>query len=122
MYNRHPKKEREMKPRKNYRMRLKKRGAKKKHRIKTQKKRLIAAGVDEDLVFHMTEVQVRRKLIEVAKKAAKGARKVVSSKAKSLANARAKKKPAKKKVKKTVKKVTKKPAKKAVKRSAKKTK
>ncbi|MGB2599273.1 MAG: hypothetical protein WBB86_06590 [Candidatus Omnitrophota bacterium] len=108
-----------MKPRKNYRTRPKKKGAKRKHRIKTQRKRLVAAGLDEGVVFHMTEAQVRKKLMEVAKKIAKGEKKAVSSKAKSLAKAKPRKKPAKKTPKKTVKKAVKKPAKKTAKKATK---
>ena len=57
-----------MKPRKNYRTRPKKSGAKKRQRITAQKKRLLAAGIDEEAVKHMTSVAIRNKMKELAKK------------------------------------------------------
>ena len=96
MYNRQADMESEMKPRKKFRTRPKKSGAKKKQRIKSQKKRLTAAGVDENVVSSMTEGQIRRKLMAVEKKKAP----------------KPKRKPAKKTAKKAVKKVAKKTTKK----------
>jgi hypothetical protein len=60
-----------MKPRKNYRTRPKKSGSKKRQRVKTQKKRLIAAGMSEDAVKHLTDIQIRQKLQETARKTRK---------------------------------------------------
>ena len=57
-----------MKPRKNYRQRLKKTGARKKQRLLSQKKRLIAAGVDEGEIKKMTTVDIRDRLKAVARK------------------------------------------------------
>jgi hypothetical protein len=93
-----------MKPRKKFRTRPKKKGAKKRQRIKSQKKRLVAAGVDEDVVFHMTDAQIRKKLQEVSRKKAPKRQKAV-----------------KKAAKKTVKKATRKKTKKTAKKSSKKT-
>ena len=60
-----------MKPRKNYRTRPKKSGSKKRQRVNTQKKRLIAAGMSEEQVKHLTDAQIRDKLKKIAKKTVK---------------------------------------------------
>ncbi|MGB2630892.1 MAG: hypothetical protein WBD24_02925 [Candidatus Omnitrophota bacterium] len=57
-----------MKPRKNFRTRPKKSGSKKRYRIKTQKKRLVAAGLDEEYVRRLTEREIRDKLQKVSRK------------------------------------------------------
>jgi hypothetical protein len=57
-----------MKPRKNFRTRPKKSGAKRTYRIKTQKKRLAAAGVDPKKLEHMTVVEIRSLLQRTARK------------------------------------------------------
>ena len=57
-----------MKPRKNYRTRPKKTGAKKNYRIKTQKKRLAAAGVEPEKLKHITVVEIRELLKKTAMK------------------------------------------------------
>ena len=57
-----------MKPRKNYRSRPKKSGAKRRQRILSQKKRLIAAGYDEKSIKRMTVVEIRDNLKKAAKK------------------------------------------------------
>jgi len=55
-------------PRKKYRQRPKKVGAKKKQRIKAQRKRLLAAGLEEEYVDKLTDAQVREKLKKISKK------------------------------------------------------
>ena len=57
-----------MKPRKNFRSRPKKSGAKRNYRIKTQKKRLEAAGIDPKRLKHMTVVEIRELLQKTARK------------------------------------------------------
>ncbi len=57
-----------MKPRKNYRTRLKKTGAKKNQRIAAQKRRLIAVGYTEDKLKKMNVVEIRDALKKAAKK------------------------------------------------------
>ena len=88
-----------MKPRKNYRTRPKKVGAKKRQRVLAQKKKLKAAGYDEDKLHSMNTVQIREALKKTAKKPSK------------KPSGAGKKAAVKKTVKKTV------PAKKAVKKS-----
>ena len=56
-----------MKPRKNYRTRPKKTGAKKRQRVKAQKKRLVDAGVEEARLKGLNIVEIR----ELAKKTAR---------------------------------------------------
>lgn len=90
-----------MKPRKNYRSRPKKNGAKKRQRVLSQKKRLLAAGVSEEDIHRMTTVEIRDLVKKVAMK--KVARKTS-------------KPAAKKAVKKTAKPAAKKPAKAAAKK------
>ena len=63
-----------MKPRKNYRSRPKKVGAKKIQRVNAQKRRLVAAGHKEEDLKHNTTVEIRDLLKETAKKQAKAAR------------------------------------------------
>jgi hypothetical protein len=57
-----------MKPRKNYRTRPKKSGAKKRQRIKSQKKRLTDAGIDAEVVRRLTDAEIREQLKRVMKK------------------------------------------------------
>ena len=57
-----------MKPRKVYRARPKKVGAKKKQRISSQKRRLIEAGYDEAKLDKMNVVEIRDLLKEAGKK------------------------------------------------------
>ncbi|HNX90839.1 MAG TPA: hypothetical protein PKY78_02840 [Candidatus Omnitrophota bacterium] len=45
-----------------YRMRPKKTGAKKRQRVKAQKKRLEKAGYSKDALLHMTEKDIRTNL------------------------------------------------------------
>lgn len=54
-------------PRKKYKQRPKKRGAAKKNRVKTQKKRLVAAGFDEKILDKMTLSEIREALKAAAK-------------------------------------------------------
>lgn len=63
-----------MKPRKNYRSRPVKSGAKKKQKVKSQKKRLLAMGEDQAKVEKMTPVEAREALKVTARKVAKAAR------------------------------------------------
>lgn len=89
-----------MKPRKNYRTRPKKSGAKKRQRISVQKKRLIAAGIDEETVRHMTSLAIRNKLKELCRKRAPKKKPAVKKVAKKKAvkkKSAAKRKPASKK-------------------------
>jgi hypothetical protein len=74
-----------MKPRKNYRSRPKKSGAKRNYRIKTQKKRLAEAGVDQEKLKHMTVVDIRGLLIKTgtSKKSKSTAKKTEGSKNRS---------------------------------------
>jgi len=76
-----------MKPRKNYRSRPKKTGAKKKQRILSQKRRLVAAGCDETELKKKTTVEIRDLVKKTAKKksvktAGKAAGKAVKTPAK----------------------------------------
>ena len=57
-----------MKPRKIYRSRPKKTGAKKVQRIASQKRRLIAVGYDEAKLSKMNVVEIRDLLKEAGKK------------------------------------------------------
>jgi hypothetical protein len=59
-----------MKPRKNYRSRPKKSGARRNRRVRAQKKRLIAAGYKEENLKHKTTVEIREMLKEVARNSA----------------------------------------------------
>ncbi|MGB2601427.1 MAG: hypothetical protein WBD00_01775 [Candidatus Omnitrophota bacterium] len=92
-----------MKPRKNYRTRPKKTGAKKNQRILSQKRRLLAAGIPEEKFRRMTIVDIRDLVKEVAKKkgtkktAKPAAKKTVKKAAKPAAKKTVAKKPAKKK-------------------------
>ena len=90
-----------MKPRKNFRSRPKKGGSKRRYRINTQRKRLVAAGLDEEIVKRLNEREIRDKL------------KAVSRRKKPAKKAAPKKKPAKKTKKTTKKTVKKKTAKKS---------
>jgi len=63
-----------MKPRKNYRTRPKKSGAKRTQRIKAQKKRLVAAGHDEKDLKKKNIVEIRELIKVTAKKQAKKAK------------------------------------------------
>ena len=62
-----------MKPRKNYRTRPKKSGAKRRQKILSQKKRLEAIGHDRAVIDKMTVVEIRDLLKKAARK--KGPRK-----------------------------------------------
>jgi hypothetical protein len=85
-----------MKPRKNYRSRPKKNGAKKKQRVLSQKKRLLAAGVSEEDIHRMTTVEIRDLVKKVAiKKGPKKTSKPAAKKTVKKAAKPAKKKPAK---------------------------
>jgi len=77
-----------MKPRKNYRTRPKKTGAKKKQRVRSQERKLEALGYKREKLDKMTTVEVR----DLLKKAMKKKQKPVKKK-----KAAAKKKTAKKK-------------------------
>jgi hypothetical protein len=57
-----------MKPRKNYRERPKKTGAKKKQRVLSQKKRLVAAGCDEKDLKKKSIVEIRDLIKKAARK------------------------------------------------------
>jgi hypothetical protein len=57
-----------------FRHRPKKTGARKRQRVKTQKKRLVAEGVDKALIRKMSEGQIRLALRKTAKAKAKKAR------------------------------------------------
>ncbi len=81
-----------MKPRKNYRSRPKKHGAKRKQRVLSQKKRLISAGCKEEEVEKLNVVEIREMLKETMKKNAKAAR---IEKKKTAAGKTPKKKPVK---------------------------
>ncbi|MBD3296442.1 MAG: hypothetical protein GF392_03660 [Candidatus Omnitrophica bacterium] len=59
-----------MKPRKNYRSRPKKGGARRNQRIRAQKRRLLAAGYKEEELKQKTTVEIRKLLKEVARKPA----------------------------------------------------
>lgn len=76
-----------MKPRRNYRSRPKKTGAKKKQRVQSQKRRLVAAGCDEKGLKKKTVVEIRDLIKKTAKKknvktAGKAAGKAVKAPAK----------------------------------------
>ncbi len=90
-----------MKPRRNYRSRPQKSGAKRNQRIKTQKKRLVEAGYDEKVLNKKNVVEIRELLKEAGKKTSKRAiRKAAAKTAKKPAvksAVKAVKKPAKKK-------------------------
>jgi hypothetical protein len=77
-----------MKPRKKFRTRPKKTGAKKNQRILSQKKRLVAAGYDEAKLRKMTTREIRDALKVAARR--KGPREAAGKK-------KTAKKPAKKK-------------------------
>jgi len=55
-------------PRVKFGMRPKKTGAKKRQRVKTQKKRLITAGLDAAKVEKMTEKEIRQQLRKAYKR------------------------------------------------------
>ena len=57
-------------PHKKFKTRPKKSGAKKRRRILEQKRRLIAAGLEEKHVNRLTAKDIRKKLKEVAKRRA----------------------------------------------------
>jgi len=61
-----------MKPRKNYRMRPVKSGAKRRQKILSQKKRLEAAGHDRAVIDKMTVVEIRDSLKKAARKKGPG--------------------------------------------------
>ncbi|MDP8259045.1 MAG: hypothetical protein P9L90_06465 [Candidatus Aadella gelida] len=63
-----------MKPRKNFRSRPKKTGAKKNAKISAQMRRLIEMGYKEEKLVKMTSVEIRDLLKVGAKKIAKAAR------------------------------------------------
>ncbi|MDD4956423.1 MAG: hypothetical protein PHH49_01710 [Candidatus Omnitrophica bacterium] len=69
-----------MKPRKNYRTRPKKTGAKKRQRIKAQKKRLVASGMEEKKLKKLNVVEIR----DLIKKTAKAAKKKAVTKTKKV--------------------------------------
>lgn len=57
-----------MKPRKNYRSRPKKDGAKKRQKVLAQKRRLVAAGCDKESLEKLSTVEIRDLLKKTAKK------------------------------------------------------
>lgn len=57
-----------MKPRKNFRSRPKKLGAKKKQKVQSQKRRLVVAGCDKDSLEKLSPVEIRELLKKTAKK------------------------------------------------------
>ncbi|MFH1310361.1 MAG: hypothetical protein ABIH85_06765 [Candidatus Omnitrophota bacterium] len=57
-----------MKPRKNYRSRPKKVGAKKKQKVASQKRRLVTAGCVKEKLDKMNTVEIRELLKKTAKK------------------------------------------------------
>ena len=57
-----------MKPRKNYRTRPKKSGARKKQKVSCQKRRLVKAGCKKEDLDKMTTVEVRELLKKTGKK------------------------------------------------------
>ena len=63
-----------MQPRKKFRTRPKKTGAKKKYRVLTQKRRLVAAGYKMEKLAKMTVVEIRDLLKLAAKRKAKKAK------------------------------------------------
>ena len=75
-----------MKPRKNYRMRPKKSGAKKRQKLLSQKRRLAAAGYEKESLDKMTSVQIRD-LLKVA-----GKKKTAKTKKTSVKKVKAEKK------------------------------
>jgi len=62
-----------MKPRKNYRTRPKKRGAKKRQRVLSQKRRLLAAGYDKEKLDKLSPTEVRE-LLKIARKRKRAAK------------------------------------------------
>ncbi len=96
-----------MKPRKNFRSRPKKSGAKKRQRLLSQKKRVIAGGHDKESVDKMTSLKIRQLVAETAKKKSKKAmakkaapKKKAATKKPAAKKAAPKKAPAKKTTKK----------------------
>lgn len=65
-----------MKPRKNFRQRPKKSGARRKRRVESQKKKLIEAGYSRETLDNMTTSEVRELLKESARKKAKNPQKM----------------------------------------------
>ncbi len=59
-----------MKPRKNYRSRPKKTGAKKRQKVLAQKRRLVAAGCLKESLGKLSTVEIRNLLKKTAKKKA----------------------------------------------------
>jgi len=57
-----------MKPRKNYRSRPKKAGAKKRQKVLAQKRRLVAAGCEKESLKKLSTVEIRDLLKKTAKK------------------------------------------------------
>ncbi|MBL7073439.1 MAG: hypothetical protein ISS33_06700 [Candidatus Omnitrophica bacterium] len=57
-----------MKPRKNYRSRPKKDGAKKRQKVLAQKRRLVAAGCDKESLEKLSTVEIRDLLKKTARK------------------------------------------------------
>ncbi|MFH1552836.1 MAG: hypothetical protein ABID83_04275, partial [Candidatus Omnitrophota bacterium] len=72
-----------MKPRKNYRTRPKKRGAKRRQRILSQKRRLIAVGHDKNVLDKMTVVDIRELLKKAGRKKIASPKKVRKAKPKA---------------------------------------
>lgn len=56
-----------MKPRKNFRTRPKKTGAKKRQKVLAQKRRLLAVGYEKDVLDKMTTVEIRELLKQKGK-------------------------------------------------------
>lgn len=80
-----------MKPRKNFRSRPKKRGSLRRIRVQSQKKRLIEAGYDQEVLDKMNVVEVRELLKQSKRKSTKTAhltKKIESEAAKRDASGR----------------------------------
>ena len=71
-----------MKPRKNYRTRPKKTGAKKRQRVLAQEKRLVALGYDKKKLDKMTIVQIRDLIKKAMRKKEKPVKKKKAAKSK----------------------------------------
>ncbi len=82
-----------MKPRKKFRSRPKKSGAKKRQKILAQKRRLTAAGYDKDLLDKMTIIEIRELLKKAARKKVQAPRKARKARPKKIRKTRPKVKP-----------------------------
>ena len=73
-----------MKPRKNYRTRPKKTGAKKRQRVLAQEKRLVALGYDKKKLDKMTIVQIRDLIKKAMRKKEKPVKKKKATRSKKV--------------------------------------